>query len=382
MKEPLSRIYILSFFFTLCISLTAYVNSSYLATSFSETTISILFIIEAVFAIVLLDTVPTLIKHIGNKNTFFIASFFSVLGLFLLHGNVSPVSMAIGFILFLAANTVILFSIDVFIKHYSPVTAMGKSRGLFLLVINTAWIVSPFLSWWIIGNKGFLTLYTLAALILSGVCVFALGNVSNFSEASYSHRSFFKSTKEVWARFDLRVIIIVQFFLQLFYAWMIVYTPLYLISIRGFSYASLGIVFSIMLLPFILLQLPLGIMADRRYGEKEIMSVGFVIMSLSTLIFAFNNHNQLWSFALILFCTRIGAAMVEVMSETYFFKIIGEQEPGLISLFRSISPLAYIVGMSVAIILLPIGGYTVLYSILALLLMIGALVSRYIHDTK
>ncbi|MBP6911787.1 MAG: MFS transporter [Candidatus Pacebacteria bacterium] len=259
---------------------------------------------------------------------------------------------------------------------------MGKSRGLFLLVINTAWIVSPFLSWWIIGNKGFLTLYTLAALILSGVCVFALGNVSNFSEASYSHRSFFKSTKEVWARFDLRVIIIVQFFLQLFYAWMIVYTPLYLISIRGFSYASLGIVFSIMLLPFILLQLPLGIMADRRYGEKEIMSVGFVIMSLSTLIFAFNNHNQLWSFALILFCTRIGAAMVEVMSETYFFKIIGEQEPGLISLFRSISPLAYIVGMSVAIILLPIGGYTVLYSILALLLMIGALVSRYIHDTK
>lgn len=259
---------------------------------------------------------------------------------------------------------------------------MGKSRGLFLLVINSAWIVSPFISWWIIQNKGFLSLYTLAALILSGVCVYALGSVANFTEATYSHKSFFTSMQEVWKRFDLRVIILVQFLLQLFYAWMIVYTPLYLISIRGFSYASLGIVFSIMLLPFILLQLPLGIMADKRYGEKEIMGIGFVVMSLSTLIFAYNTHNELWSFALILFCTRVGAAMVEVMSETYFFKIIGEQEPQLISLFRSVSPLAYIIGMSAALVLLPSGGYMVLYSILALLLMVGALISQHLHDTK
>ena len=39
-----------------------------------------------------------------------------------------------------------------------------------------------------------------------------------------------------------------------------------------------------MLLPFLFFQLPLGHLADKKYGEKEILIIGFVVMGATTML--------------------------------------------------------------------------------------------------
>jgi len=85
---------------------------------------------------------------------------------------------------------------------------------------------------------------------------------------------------------------------------------------------------------------------------------------------------------LVLFVTRIGAATVEVMSDTYFFKKIGEKDANLISVYRSMIPVAYIVGPIVAGAMLSFWGIEYLFYALAFLMLLGMTRDSEINDVK
>ena len=141
----------------------------------------------------------------------------------------------------------------------------------------------------------------------------------------------------------------ISFLLQFFYAWMVIYTPIYLSIHLGFSWKEIGIIFAIMLLPFIILDIPLGKFSDK-IGERKMLMFGFTIASLATLSLFFIQIHAVWIWALLLFITRIGAANIEVMSEAYFFKHIKPEEEQFIQVYRSSSPVAYILGPLLAFV--------------------------------
>src|SRR3989338_8094593 len=99
-----------------------------------------------------------------------------------------------------------------------------------------------------------------------------------------------------------------------------------------------------MLLPFVLLQYPLGKIADTKLGEKEIMAGGFLIMAGTTAALTLITTGTWWVWALALFATRVGASMVEDMSSIYFFKKTDERHAELVSFFQMVSPLSYVLG--------------------------------------
>ena len=115
---------------------------------------------------------------------------------------------------------------------------------------------------------------------------------------------------------------------------MTIYTPMYLHKHLGFAWKELGIMFSIMLVPFLLLEAPLGRIADKVLGEKEFLVTGFAIIAIATAVISFMTVSVFFLFALILFTTRVGAAMVEIMTETYFFKKIRAEDAQIIGLMR------------------------------------------------
>src|SRR5690606_23149335 len=117
---------------------------------------------------------------------------------------------------------------------------------------------------------------------------------------------------------DILRIVRVDFVLRFFYAWMVIYTPLYLHNYIGLEWSSIGVIFTIMLIPFALFELPLGTLADRVYGEKEILIAGLAIMSISTISLFFITSSAFVVWSVALFLTRVGASAVEIMSETYF----------------------------------------------------------------
>jgi len=163
---------------------------------------------------------------------------------------------------------------------------------------------------------------------------------------------------------------------------MIIYTPLYLHNEIGFSLADTSLIIGIALIPFILLEAPLGKIADKYLGEKEILTAGFIITAGATMIIPFIEAPIFWLWAAILFTTRIGASMIEVMTETYIFKKINASSIDVVSFFRMVRPTAYIASPIIASVLLIHIDFKYIFLILGAVVLYGIRFSLVIKDTK
>lgn len=125
---------------------------------------------------------------------------------------------------------------------------------------------------------------------------------------------------------------------------MVVYTPIYLHEHIGLGWDKLGVIFTFMLLPFVLFSIPIGKLIDRYHVHKRmLLNIGFVIMGVSTILISQLDTKSVVFWAIILFMTRVGAAIVETTSEIYFFTHVREEDAYLLSIFRDMTPVAYIV---------------------------------------
>jgi len=122
---------------------------------------------------------------------------------------------------------------------------------------------------------------------------------------------------------------------------MLIFTPLYLLDL-GYSWHQLGVAFTIMLIPFVLIQYPMGILADKKTGEKEFLILAIFIMGISTLIFYCASSPDIVVWTLILLATRIGAALIEILRDSYFYKRIDGHDVDIIDFFRTSRQVAYI----------------------------------------
>jgi MFS family permease len=214
------------------------------------------------------------------------------------------------------------------------------------------------------------------------VILIIFSNLGGFKDPEYKTFNVFETIKNINVNQNIRNIIISSFLLQLFYSWMVVYTPIYLNQYIGFSWGSIGVIFSIMLLPFVFIQIPLGYLADKKFGEKEILTFGFIIMGISTATIPFIHNKNLFLWALVLFMTRVGAAMVEVMNDTYFFKKVSDKNLNIINFYRAVNPIAYIISPMLATVFMIFFPIVNIYYILGLLMIFGLRYSLTIQDTK
>ena len=138
------------------------------------------------------------------------------------------------------------------------------------------------------------------------------------------------------------------------------------------------------MLPFVLFAIPLGKLADKKYGEKEIMIVGFIVTAAATIAISFITTSTWWIWALILFGTRVGASAVQVMTESYFFKHVENDNEVAVSIFRDANPLAYITAPLVATLILV--NFKVplqyLFIILGIIVLCGVRYALTLRDTK
>ena len=380
MKRILHHVFALGLIFSINVALTAYINSSFIEESLGASWVSIVFVLAAITTLICLEYMPRVVETLSDETAFLIALALSLVGITLLFAG--GIFVAIGFILYVAANNLVFFNLDIFLRHFSTTETTGTLRGLYLTLTNLGWLVSPFLAGFLAKQYGFLPIYILSFTMVAIVSITALFALRHFRDAPYLKVSILTSILKALRRKDVRDILGVQFLLQLFFAIMVVYAPLYLTTVVGFDFQSLGIVFTIMLLPFVLFQYPLGRLADKRYGEKELLIAGFIVMIASTVAFALYGGTSLAIFAILLFGTRLGASTVEIMAETYFFKVIKVEEPELVSTFRSMIPVAYLVGLGFAGAAIALFGFTTTFIALSIVLCLGIYLAHLIHDTK
>jgi sugar phosphate permease len=162
---------------------------------------------------------------------------------------------------------------------------------------------------------------------------------------------------------------------------MVVFTPIYLIKHIGLSWAEFGMVMFICQLAYVIMEYPIGIVADRLIGEKEMMAFGLMLLAISTAGISFVDVKGVFIWSLVMFITRIGAAFVEVTTEVHFFKRTQSSDAQIISFFRITRPLSYVVGATVASLSLLYLPFNLLFIVIAFLMIPAMFVTLDIEDT-
>lgn len=343
-------------------SLLSYINSTFLTQNFNLTAdqVGFLFSGGSLVSLLLLYLAPRYIHEYGKQKVLATIALLTSLCIFLVSGISFPYA-AFMFILFLAGNQIIWYITDLKIEDDTPTKDTGKMRGILFTLLNGAWLIFPALAARLISTgTPISSFYMWTGIAL--ICISLLTYIQKESPASIhkptpsslslDHILLFFKNKE------RKLLFFIHFFLKVFYAVMIIYTPLYLRDIIGIPWSQIDGIFFIMLLPFILIEYPIGYLEDKKVKEHVFLRIGFFVMFVSLLVLIMLSSSNWIMWALVLFMTRVGAAMIEVSTESAFFKIIHHKEIEFVSVFRSATPLSYIITpVFVSILISTSGGH-------------------------
>lgn len=365
--------YFLSFLFTLHIALSAYVNSTFLSEIISETYVGILFTFSSLATLFLLSKSANILQYFGNRRLTLWLLLINMLSLVVMITSRNPYLIGLAFITFTSTNIQILMCIDIFIEHFGDEKTIGKTRGLYLTIINLAWMTSPLIASFLITKEsGYKAIYILAFIATIIMTIGLFFSVKTFKDKIYKKTPFIETYRFLKKNPHMLAVTIINFILQFFFAWMVVYTPIYLHNHIGLGWMQIGIIFTIMLSPFVIFGLPIGILIDKYHVKKRtLLYIGFFIISISTLLIAGITTKNIFPWAIVLFMTRVGASLIETTSEIYFFTHVKEEEAYLLSVFRDMMPVAYIIAPLISTIIFIFLPFNYLYIILGIILLSG-----------
>lgn len=377
-------VYLANLFLSFHYFTTVYVNSSFLETYIPTSTISAIYILASVLNIAIFIYVSTFLRAFGNFRLTLIFAFLDLLAVFGLAFTTNISYILPLFVLHQALVPMILFNLDIFLEHCTKDESVtGETRGIFLTVTNLALVLSPLLLAWLnIGDFDFSKAYLLSGMFLVPVVLIILISMRQFHDLPYHPFNLKYELKTFWQNRNLGCVLVVNFILQLFYSFMVIYMPIYLTIIVGFTWQEFTLMLSIALLPFLLFELPIGALADHKLGEKELMAAGFIILGLSLAALTYLNEPNFGLFALFLFLTRTGAALVEITSESYFFKQTKESDADLMGIFRVSRPVSFLVGPLLGGLALYLGGYQQMFLALSIVTLCGLFFVSNITDTR
>ncbi len=373
-------LFLASFCFSVHLALLTYINSSMLGRFGASTLVSAAYTVGSLLSFVLIFLAPRAVRHLGlvkTTITILLSSSVLLVGLGTATGTMATIAL---FVLYFSLNTVIAYLFDLFVEHYSAVSSTGSTRGLYLTITNLGWIGAPILAGILSTEFGFGRVYIVGGgIVVLTIVIIALSQ-RGFVDKEYERIDFRHGLARLRELPMIRRVVTLNFVLQFFFAWMVIYSPVFLRQ-AGFSIKEIGAIFSIMLVPYILFQYPVGKLTDR-LGEARLARLGLLIASLATLSFvAFGTTHSLAFYAAMLFLTRTGVSILEVCCDSFFFRQVTEADASLVSLYRAMLPLAYIIGPLSGALVLYFFSYKTLFIILAGLLLLAALYSNRLKRT-
>ncbi len=371
---------------TLHWAIVVYINSSYLEQFVSAKTVSTLYIVGALITIVAFLNASRLLTRIGNLPLTVILTIVEFITLLGMAFNASPVLAIILFVIHQAVVPILLFNLDVFMEELigNKEESTGGRRGFLLALASLTTALAALGMGKLVGDgiPHFDYAYIAAAVILIPFLALIVVCFKNFKDPQYPHLRVMEGLRKFWKFTDVRNVFFAHFLLQLFFTWMVIYTPLYFSTKLGFTWEQIGSILSVAMMAYVFFEYGIGVIADTYIGEKEMMVAGFIIMGFSTASFIYLEGMAIgvWMFAM--FMTRVGASLVETTTESYFFKHTQSKDTNLIGLFRMTRPLASLIGAvlgSLTLIFLP---FNQLFLVLGICMIVGIIFAVQLKDTK
>lgn len=379
-------IYVLSVIFALHNSLVLFINSSYIEKFVPSELVGTLFMVGSSLAIFGFLFISRILKKVGNVALTIGLATAEIIVLLTLALSSTPALVIVAFVLFLVINPLIFLNLDIFSESIigDDEESTGFKRGLVLTLISAAAMIGPLSIGFIAGpdDANLQNVYLVSAVIFSLFVLVVLFKFSSFEDPDYREIKVLDAIAAFWSDINIRFALLSQFLLQLCFSWLVIYVPLYLSTVIGLSWSEIGLAIAVGTLAYVLLEFPVGYIADKYIGEKEMMMLGFLILTLSFGALSFTTDNILITWMALMFIIRVGASLVETTTESYFFKHTKGTDTNFLTFFRISRPLGIISGGLLGSLSLLFLSFQYIFIIMAVVLLFGIYCALKIEDTK
>jgi MFS family permease len=372
--------------FSLHWSMISFINSSFLETIFSPQIISALFITGSLITLISFLFAGSILNRLGAIRTitlFTLAELTALLGIVFLS---NPILIILFFATHVALVPFIMFTLDVIMEELigNNEEATGSKRGIYLTIAAFMGALSALIMGFLVGagTPNFTLVYLVSGLLLIPFMALVLHNFSDFRDPPYPQLRVVQNLNSFWHRKDIRNVFSAHLLLQIFFSWTVIYMPLYLATVIGYNWEQIGVIIFVGLLAYVFFEYPTGLVADKYAAEKEIMSVGFLILAVSVASFAFLDASSMILWMIVMFLTRAGASLVEVSTESYFFKQMKGEDVGTIGIYRVAQPLGFIIGPILGGTLLAVLPFSLIFPVLGIVMTFGFFFAMALHDTR
>lgn len=385
-RRSLIPIYTASLLLMLHTGLISFINSSFLEQYISTAAIGTIYTIGSALSVLIFLFISRVLHRVGNYR---LMLSLILLELIAVSGMAFAETLRVAiplFLIHLVTIPLIIFNLDVFMEEQigPEEDKTGSKRGLLLMLLSLISAVSPLITSLTINDMtgSFSYAYLLSAITLIPIIIILIFSFRNFTDPEYNSLDVLSAFRTFWLHRNIRSVFLTHFTLQMFFALMVIYSPIYLVENIGLSWTDFGLIMLFAQLAYVVFEYPIGIIADKYIGEKEMMALGFLILIVSTSWIAFVTVPSILVWSILLFITRTGASLVEVTTESYFFKQIKGNDAQVISFFRLTRPLSYIVGAMLASLSLLYLPFNLLFVVFALLMIPAMFFTMDIVDSK
>ncbi|MBI2148634.1 MFS transporter [Candidatus Woesearchaeota archaeon] len=268
--------------------------------------------------------------------------------------------------LFLVAT---YLTMGLFVREYTSTKAMGRAEGQYFTIANLGFLLGPLLGGLLANAYSFNVVFIVSAIpqILIAALLFLIPLKE--SETQHKHKlgilDYFKNKS---------LLMLYLLALGLFAWWSILYTylPLYA-NTSGFSAKIIGYALFAAAIPLILLEIPIGKLADS-HGFRKYIALGFIIIGLVMLLTYFAKPFYV---LILIAAATIGAAFIEPLLEAYFFKNVKtkEDEHKLYPVYKTSAHLSSLIAPLIFSTILIYFNFKGLFLFVAILMLIFSLLA-------
>lgn len=378
----LNYIYFASLFISFHSYFISYINSSFLSQYMDKSFVGIIYAIGSTINLIIIFKISKLFEKYGNYTIMLWVAGIDLFTLFVLATSNIPSLIICMFILRNAIGSILMLSLDNFLESTSAKEETGYIRGVFNTFGSLIAAICPIVVGSLLLESSYQSIYIFSALFMIPLILIVAKRFKRLKDNEYHHVRLEGGMQAILADKDLKNIYGANILLQIFYSWMVIYVPIYLHQVIGFNWQELGLMIGIALIPFVVVEIPVGNLADKKTGEKEMLILGFIIMIISLFAMSAINEKSFIIWTLVLFLSRVGASLIEITSESYFFKKINPTNENLISIFRTAWPIGLVAGPLLGSVFLLALDQRYTFILLGMVMLLGIKFGLAIKDTK
>lgn len=254
--------------------------------------------------------------------------------------------------------TLFFIILAIFVRDFASQQEIELAEGRYFLFNNIGWVIGP-----ITGGVLAKIYANEAAFIFTGVCYIILlalffqqhliaknPHLHHEKEKPRKEESLMQNLRDYLSNRDLVIAFIITFGMYFWWSTSAIYMPIALTQL-GYSQDVVGLVFSLSIIPLILLEFHASDGA-KTHGVRNYLVLGYALLSLCLILFTLASATMLIKLMILV---NIGSAFIEPIKEIYFFKAVRrEDEERFYGIYNASYPVAYI--------LAPIIGATLLAS--------------------